>query len=238
MEAKDRLIVALDYPSLEASGALISELGDQVGAYKVGLELASGSGWPAVIDFVHERQSRVFADAKIKDIPNTVTKTVRQIASSQPDMLNMYADSGVEAMQQAVKEAEHAGTTKMLGVTVLTAMSPEECQRVYGEAVPAKVLDLGKMAVEGGLDGLICSPQDLDMLHSDPDTAGLLKVTPGVRPSWAQSNDQKRTMTPRQAVEAGADHLVIGRPITQPPESIGTSTAAVEAIIEEINQPA
>lgn len=231
MNVKDRIIVALDYPALEATSDVVETLGDKVGAFKVGTELAAKPGWPAAIGFVRSRGGQVFADAKLHDIPATMGKTADVVTEAGPLFVTLHASAGVEAMRMVVKNRK---ASKVLGVTVLTSLTEEDSMEIYGAKPAAKVLQLGRMAVESGLDGLICSPQELEILASDPDTAKLLKVTPGIRPSWTATDDQKRIATPRQAIEAGATHLVIGRPITNPPETIGSRTDAVEAIIQEL----
>lgn len=239
MEVENRIIVALDHSSLQEANQIFSELCERVGYYKVGLELASATSWNSALSLVHpDRSCGLFADAKLKDTPNTIAKAVGNIASYDPSMISVYVDGGVEMMQEAVKEAKKDSYVQMLGVTVPTSMSPEECEYIYGEDIQPTVLKLGRMAVEGGLDGVICSPQELAILNSDPDTENLLKVTPGIRPTWAEVDDQRRVMTPRQAVDAGADYLVIGRPITQPPIHKGRPVDSVEEIIQEIDAPA
>ena len=124
----------------------------------------------------------------------------------------------------------------MMGVTILTTFTPEVCKKVYGDEPASMVMFFSRMLAECKCDGVICSPLELALLMEDEKTRKLIKVIPGIRPLWAQPQDQKRTMTPEEAVKAGADYLVIGRPITNPPKDIGSPVQAVEKIIEEIEQ--
>jgi orotidine-5'-phosphate decarboxylase len=145
---------------------------------------------------------------------------------------NVHASAGVEAIKAA---AEEKGTAKLLVVTVLTSLDDAASQGIFGKTARDKVLDFAKEALDSGADGLICSSQELELLGPIPEFKNLLKVTPGIRPTWAQSDDQKRTMTPKEAIQAGATHLVIGRPISNPPRGLGSPIDAAKAILEEIS---
>jgi orotidine-5'-phosphate decarboxylase len=150
------------------------------------------------------------------------------------DMFNVHASCGVEAMKAAVA---NKGMSKVLAVTVLTSLSDEECISVFGKASQQKVLEFANMAKDAGVDGLICSPKEVPLLRSRPELKDLLLVTPGVRPEWAAAGDQKRVMTPGEAIKAGSDYLVIGRPITKPPENkFSSPVEAAIAIAEEIGK--
>lgn len=228
---KDRLIVALDVDSLEKAGPLVEQLAPSVGCFKVGLELITAVGAPQAVRFVKERGGEVFFDGKFDDIPNTVAAASREVSRLGVKMFNLHASAGIEAMRAAVA---NKGDALVLAVTVLTSHSDETAKVVFGASAAEKVVQMARMAVESGIDGLVCSAQELSLL-ADGGIRNLLKVTPGIRPSWAAGGDQRRVMTPRQAIEAGADYLVVGRPITQPPLKIGRPVDAVRRILEEIS---
>ena len=147
-------------------------------------------------------------------------------------MFNVHASAGKEAILQAVANKRNS---LVLGVTVLTSIDGDECVSIFGEEPRDKVIEFATMLVDAEADGVICSPQELEALKVfDPGV--LLRVTPGVRPKWAAIGDQKRVMTPGEAIKAGADYLVIGRPITKPPPEIGGPVEAAKKIAEEIVQ--
>jgi len=234
MQAKERILVALDTSDLGVLSKYARALAPHVGGFKLGLEVMHAIGLPAAVNAVRgygPNRRNVFADAKLCDIPNTVAGAARSIAAlPEVAWLNVHASCGVEAMRAAVKVK---GQAKVLAVTVLTSIGRDEIFRLYGRD-EEPVATMAKMALEAGVDGLICSPADLEILAEVPGAERLLKVTPGVRPAWAAANDQKRVLTPRRAIEAGADYLVIGRPITEPPEKIGSPVVAAQLIAEEI----
>lgn len=231
MNPKDRIIVALDVDSLEKARPLVQELAPYVGCFKIGLELLTSVGAPQAVKFVHDLGGQVFFDGKFDDIPNTVAGAARAAASLKVKMFNVHASCGRESMQAAV---QNKGGSLVLAVTVLTSHDEASARSMFGATVREKVLQMALEAKAAGVDGLICSPQELEWLGREPPLQGLLKITPGVRPVWASPGDQKRVMTPGEAVRAGATALVIGRPITQPPAAVGTPIAAVKKIAEEI----
>lgn len=231
MDAKDRIIVALDVDSLEKAGALVGSLAPYVGCFKVGLELLTAVGAPKVVDFVHSRGGKVFYDGKFADIPATVGAASKVVAIMGVKMFNVHASAGKKAIEAAVA---NKGNSLVLGVTVLTSIDEEECISIFGDMPGPKVLQFGRMLLAMGADGIICSPKELEILGKHPELDKLMKTTPGVRPLWAAANDQKRVMTPAEAIKAGATALVIGRPITKPPAEIGTPLEAVKRITEEI----
>jgi orotidine-5'-phosphate decarboxylase len=229
-EPQDRIIVALDVPTAADAEQLVRQLEFFVGAFKVGLELISAIGGPNAVRCVQRAGGRVFYDGKFHDIPNTVAGAVRGVVRQGVSMLNVHCSGGIPMMRAAV---ENRGEAMVLGVTVLTSLDEAQTHHVYGELPRGKVLQLAFDAQAAGLDGVICSPQELALLKRE-DLGNLIKVTPGVRPTWAPADDQKRVMTPGEAVAAGADYLVIGRPITKPPAGIGSPVDAVKRIVEEI----
>lgn len=231
MEAKERIVVALDVDSLDKALELVEELHPYVGYFKVGLELLTNEGAPKVVQAIKEAGGKIFYDGKFKDIPNTVAGASKAVAKLGVDMFNVHASGGVEMMKAAV---DNKGESKVLAVTVLTSLSEEDAHSIYGAPSKGKVIEFARWAKIAGIDGLICSPQELQVLGKQKELDDLLRVTPGVRPEWAARGDQKRVMTPGEAVKAGADYLVIGRPITKPPSDIGNSIAAAKMIAEDI----
>lgn len=231
MEAKDRIIVALDVDSLDKAKSFVEQLAPHVGCFKVGLELLTAVGAPKVVEFIHSLNGYVFYDGKFNDIPNTVAGAAKAVAGLNVKMFNVHASAGVEAMMAAIANKEQS---LVLAVTVLTSLEENNAHLIFGGPSKAKVLQLARDAKIAGCDGIICSPQELELLGKQKELASLLKVTPGVRPEWAAAGDQKRIMTPAEAIKAGATALVIGRPITKPPAEIGAPIDAVKKIAEEI----
>ena len=231
MKAEDKIIVALDVDDLEKAKCLIEALAPYVGCFKIGLELISSVGGPQAVRFVHGLEGEVFYDGKFKDIPNTIGRASRAVSALGVKMFNVHASAGIEAMRAAV---DNKGISLVLAVTVLTSLEENNAHLIFGAPSKAKVLQFARDAKIAGCDGIICSPQELEFLGNYPELRGLLKVVPGIRPKWSVTGDQKRIMTPSDAIKAGADYLVIGRPITNPPKEVGSSVEAVKRIIEEI----
>lgn len=231
MKAKDRIIVALDVDNLDKALELVKELYPYVGYFKTGLELLTSEGPPKVVKAIKEAGGKIFYDGKFMDIPNTVAGASKAVAKLGVDMFNVHASGGIEMMKAAV---DNKGNSKVLAVTVLTSLTEEDAHSIYGAPSKGKVIEFARWAKIAGIDGLICSPQELQVLGRQKELIGLLKITPGVRPGWAAAGDQKRIMTPGEAVKAGADYLVIGRPITKPPTHIGNPVAAAKMIADEI----
>lgn len=215
----DKIIVALDVGDEESAIALIDRL-ESVTFWKVGLELFTSAG-PRILQVLKSRQKRVFLDLKFHDIPNTVAGACRGAARYGVDLMTIHATSGQDALK-AAKEAVEEGAaqagvkpSKLIAVTVLTSISSVQLAMDLKVPVelPEYALNMALMAQEAGLDGAVCSPQEVTQLRQ---TCGedFVLVCPGVRPTWAAQKDQKRSLTPAQAIQAGADYLVIGRPIT------------------------
>lgn len=217
MLVTERIIVPLDVPNEEAAIALIEQL-PQVTFWKVGLELFVSSG-PGILATLHNRQKRIFLDLKFHDIPNTVAGACRAAALWGVDLLTIHATAGREALKSAciaVQEgAAGVSPPKLIAITLLTSLSSRQLafELKIPLELPEYALQMALMAQEMGLDGAVCSPQEVEQLRQ---TCGddFLLVCPGVRPSWADAGDQRRSLTPLQAIKAGADYLVIGRPIT------------------------
>lgn len=224
-----RLIVALDVPDVLQGLALAGRLGDRVGFYKIGLGMLTGGGLALARELKDEHGKRIFLDLKLFDIPATIEAAVRGIAALGLDFLTVQGDPHV--VRAAVAGA--AGTDlKILAVTVLTALDRADLDAnlivpgEMAEIVTARALH----AFAAGAHGVITSPQEVARLRALPEAAGRLLVTPGVRPLGAAAGDQKRIATPAEAIRAGADHLVVGRPIWAAPDP----RAAAEAILAEM----
>ncbi|BBD67795.1 orotidine 5'-phosphate decarboxylase [Nostoc commune NIES-4072] len=218
-QVEQRVIVALDVPDEQSAIALIDQL-PQVVWWKVGLELFTSTG-PKILEVLKSRQKRIFLDLKFDDIPNTVAGACRSAATYGVDLLTIHATAGRDALKAAT-EASHEGATKagveppkLIAITLLTSISAR--QLAFDLKIPLELpeyaLEMALLAQESGLDGVVCSPQEVAQLRQ---TCGndFLLVCPGIRPTWADIGDQKRSLTPAQAIIAGADYLVIGRPIT------------------------
>lgn len=238
MAARDKIIVALDVSSAEAAAELAAKLRGYVGAFKVGLELFNAAG-PDVFERLRDAGvERIFYDAKFNDIPNTVARAVRAAAGHGLWMLNVHAFGGSAMMRAAAdaarESAAEAGVEppKVIGVTVLTSIDETALEVELGVRDPmgCQVVRLARLAQESGLDGVVASPMETGVLRLACGEDFLI-VTPGVRPALASLGDQKRVMTPAEAVKAGADYLVIGRPITGASDPV----AAVEAIAAEMD---
>ncbi len=245
MQAKDRIFVALDVAEVSQAVTLASELRPYVGGIKIGLEILNSCGAPQVVSALRDVGLPIFFDGKFNDIPNTVAGAVDAVARLGVAMLNVHALGGVEMMQAAVQAArsgaESAGQPRpiVLAVTILTSLNPAKLQAVgfsqLRDATQLRelVVQLARQAQAAGCDGVVASPQEITAIRAACGSDFKI-VTPGVRPVWAAKGDQQRVMTPREAVAAGADFLVIGRPLTKPPAEIGTSIQAAQRIAEEL----
>ena len=209
------LIVALDTHSEAAALALADQLDPAQCRVKVGKELFTYTG-PAIVKALHARGFEVFLDLKFHDIPNTTAQAVQAAADLGVWMVNVHASGGRQMMQTAAERLKSGGyKTHLIGVTVLTSMSADDLLKIGITATPEQhVMRLAKLAQESGLAGVVCSAKEAAMLRENLGREFLL-VTPGIRPAGSNSDDQKRIVTPVDAITAGASHLVIGRPITQ-----------------------
>ncbi len=220
-EPGSRLIIALDFPDLAPALELAREIAPRVGMLKVGLELFNSAG-PQAIQSLRDLGAHIFYDSKFCDIPNTVAGAAAAAGRMGPSMLNVHALGG-RAMMQAAKDgalrgADEAGFPPplVIAVTLLTSLSDRDLQQYLGLSDPSRdtVIRLASLAQASGLDGVVCS------VHEVPDIKrvcgkNFLTITPGIRPTGAASDDQARAATPGEAVAAGADYLVIGRPVTR-----------------------
>ena len=224
---EDRLIVALDVPSVEAAEAMIGELGDAVTFYKIGYQLAYAGGLPLIRQLA-DRGKKVFADLKLHDIGNTVARGVESIAKSGATFLTVHAYP--QTMKAAVEA--RGSNLKILAVTVLTSYDDGDLHAAgYRLSVSDLVEARAQQAQVLGVDGIVCSAEEAAHLHKIVGHQMCL-VTPGIRPAGSAIGDQKRIMTPGRAIAAGADYLVVGRPIVE----AANPKAAAEAIQAEISQ--
>lgn len=230
--AKDKIIVPLDVPTANAARELIKAIGGTVGFFKIGNQLFTAEG-PMIVREVLDSGSKVFLDLKYHDIPNTVRHSVESACALGVEMLTIHL-SGGRAMCEAAVAGSGASETLVLGVTVLTSLTDNALSDIgFRGTVQEEVLLLAELAKNTGVTGLVASPHELTLLRN---LYGSLFTTviPGIRPQWSEPGDQKRVLTPRQAVDAGADYLVIGRPIT----ASSDPKDAVRRIIHELESPA
>ncbi|TMJ88594.1 MAG: orotidine-5'-phosphate decarboxylase [Alphaproteobacteria bacterium] len=226
LDPRERLIVALDVASIAEAEALVARLGETVSFYKIGYQLAFAGG----IDFARVLAGagkRVFLDLKLHDIGNTVARGVEGVARLGASFLSVHAYP--QTMHAAV-DARKGSALRLLAVTVLTSYGDADLAAAgYDFTVSELVAERAAQARDVGVDGLVCSGEEATMLRSNVG-AGMILVTPGIRPAGAAAGDQKRVMTPAAAIAAGADYLVVGRPIIAAPDP----KAAADAIIAEI----
>lgn len=228
----DRLIVALDVPNALEGLKLAEALGDTVSFYKIGLGMLTGGGLALANELKEERGKKIFLDMKLFDIGATVENAVRGLAQFDMDFLTVHGDPHVV---RAAKEGAGGKDMKILAVTILTSLDRADLDA--GLIKPGDIEDLVQeragIALSNGADGVIASPQEAALIRALPEADGKLIVTPGVRPAGADLGDQKRVMTPAEAIANGADHVVVGRPIHRAPDP----RAAAQQIVAELNSP-
>ena len=241
MRKYDPIIVALDFPEEKKALEVAEKIIPYVKNFKVGLELFSVAG-PHIVKTLKEMGTNVFIDLKLFDIPNTVVRTLDRLLTLDPFMVTLHILGGEEMLRESVKlVAQYKESNKteypyLLGVTVLTSFNEETLRRSWGisRSLPEQVLFLAQLAQETGLDGVIASPWEIELLRNNLKRPMLI-VTPGIRLTKDKTDDQQRIMTPREALERGSDYLVIGRPITQssdPYEVIQNIRSQIEDIVE------
>jgi orotidine-5'-phosphate decarboxylase len=225
MDPRERLIVALDVPSLDAAQAMVARLGGAVSFYKIGYQLAFAGG----LDYARklaQSGKRVFLDLKLHDIGNTVAAGVKSVAGLGASFLTVHAYPQVMAAAVAAREQN----LRILAVTVLTSLNDTDLKEAgYATSTAELAARRAAQARDVGVDGLVCSPEEVANLRRSVG-AGLILVTPGIRPAGSSTGDQKRVATPAAAIAGGADYLVVGRPIVAAPDP----KAATEAIVAEI----
>jgi orotidine-5'-phosphate decarboxylase len=227
--ARDKIIVALDVPRKQAALDLVRQLAGQISFFKIGLQLYTAEG-PEIVRAVLGIGAKVVLDLKLHDIPNTVACAVESAAELGVQMLTVHLSGGGAMIRAAVSAC--SGDLLLLGVTLLTSANEQTLREIgIPDKIDDHVLRLAKLGVSAGIGGLVASPREARMLRAEFGNE-IKIVTPGVRPTWAEAVDQKRVMTPREALEAGADYLVIGRPITAHPnpcEAVAKILAEIEA---------
>lgn len=229
MTPDSRLIIALDTTDPVRAASWATAAAPHAGLFKLGLEFFAANG-PEGVRGIGGRP--IFLDLKLHDIPNTVAGAVRAVLPLRPRMLTVHASGGTAMLEAARVAADLAGAERpmILGVTVLTSLSAANLAATgVNDAPPAQVLRLARLAVAAGADGLVCSPLEVAMLR-DSLGDGPTLVVPGIRPAGVAAGDQARTLTPEQAVAAGADYIVVGRPITGAPDP-AAAAAAIAAVI-------
>ncbi len=226
-----KVIVALDFPDAKTAMQLVNQLNPELCKLKVGKELFTASG-PDFVRSLVKLGFKVFLDLKFHDIPNTVASACAVAADLGVWMMNVHASGGRKMMETASNRlAQLSERPLLIGVTILTSLSQEEINEVgYTGSPQANVLNLAKLAMSSGLDGIVCSPLEASPVR-EATHPGFQLVTPGVRPVFASTDDQKRVMTPADALQAGANYLVIGRPIT----AADNPMANLELILQEVS---
>ena len=237
MTAKERLIVALDYSEEEAAKALVKELGEAVSFYKVGMELFYGVGGD-IVRWLKGEGKQVFLDLKLHDIPNTVAGGLCSLSALGADILNVHASGGLLMMRTGAERLREAAAEKgvpapkLIAITVLTSIGEMDWHAMGNErSVRDAVLRYATLAKEAGLDGVVASPQEAEAIRKACGEDFLI-VTPGVRPADAAIDDQSRVATPSAALQAGASHLVVGRPI----RAAAKPKEAAEKILQEMEK--
>lgn len=227
---QSRLFLAMDVNDEESFKEIVESMKFIVGGFKIGLEAISVFGIQRIIEDFGVPAKMIFYDGKFNDIPNTVGKAVSAVSKLGVGIINVHASAGKKAMKAAV---ENKGDSRIFAVSVLTSLDDRDAKHIFGGSAEEVVRRLAYDAWESGVDGLICSPQEVKLIRELEDLDALELITPGVRPKWAAANDQERVTTPEEAIYFGSDLLVVGRPILQPTDG-KTRTEAAISIIEEI----
>jgi orotidine-5'-phosphate decarboxylase len=228
---KDRLILALDVPSVAEAERIVAETRGEVGVYKIGYRLVFAGGL-ALAEKLVANGEKVFLDVKLLDIDNTISEGIESIMRLGVDWVTLHAYPKAMRAAVAARDRTAQGRTRLLGVTVLTSMDDADLTAAgYAGDVADLVLARAKDAVAAGMDGIVCSPAEAARLRAAVGT-DLVLVTPGVRPKGADAGDQKRIMTPADAIRAGADLLVVGRPILAAADRCSAAKTIVDEIAE------
>jgi orotidine-5'-phosphate decarboxylase len=228
-KARDRLIVALDFPSFDPALDLVQRLRGHAGMFKIGKELFTREG-PRSVQRVTALGEEVFLDLKYHDIPNTVGRAVEAAVALGASLINVHACGGRKMMRAATEAA--AGKASVIAVTVLTSLSDGDIKEAgFGDKVDDLVVRLARLALDSGVDGVVAAPTDVARLRQELGDNFLI-VTPGVRPSGSSKDDQTRIATPAEAIRQGADYIVVGRPITQAEDPL----EAADRIVAEMSE--
>lgn len=226
MKPRERIILALDVSDYNEAVEIATNFKEHIEIFKVGSELFTSAG-PKIIETIHAMGKKVFLDLKFHDIPNTVTRSSLAVAKLGVFMFNIHTMGGYEMMNATAQALSNFALDnnsvrpKLIGVTILTSIDQTALKDDLGIELrmSAQVKHLASMAERAGLDGVVASAEDAKMIRASTGK-GFLIVTPGIRPSWVETNDQKRTLTPKKALQMGADYLVIGRAVTSQPSPL------------------
>lgn len=236
---RQRLILALDLDDLDKVKAVVKLLAGELGMFKVGKQLFTHAG-PAVVTMIQETGGEVFLDLKFHDIPSTVAKAAIEATRLGVKMFNVHASGSLEMMRQTVKEVRRVCRQEgfrrpiMLAVTVLTSLSKVDLEKVGVDGeVADQVVRLALLSQEAGMDGVVASPHEVAGIRAACGSRFII-VSPGIRPQGKKRNDQRRVMTPEEAIRAGVDYIVVGRPITEAKDPL----AAVREIVSEMERSA
>lgn len=238
LSARERLVLALDVNSFKKAEELVDKLTDYVGVFKIGNQLFTAEG-TKVIKMVQEKGGKVFLDLKFHDIPNTVARAAEVVSKLGVYIFDIHTSGGYEMMKVAVEASKKSsfalGISKplILGVTLLTSINQEILEKEIGikKSLEEQVVHLAKLAEAAGLDGVVASPWEIKALRAACGE-GFMILTPGIRPAGKSDDDQKRTMTPQEAIKLGADFIVIGRPITNATNPVKAS----QEILKEMEE--
>jgi len=236
-ESRERLIVALDVPDRAAALAAVEKLSGHIGTFKVGLEIFVREG-PRLVEEIRARGENVFLDLKLHDIPNTVAGAVRSACGLGIQMLTLHAAGGKKMLEAARDAAAASGHMPLLlAVTALTSLSQEDISNIGVPMSAASWVErLAGLAIEAGIEGLVASPLELPLLRAKFGRQMKL-VIPGIRPSGTAAQDQSRTAQPSDAIRAGADYLVVGRPILQAPDPAAAADRIAGEIAHALSRP-
>lgn len=237
----ERIIIALDVDSRDDALFLVKEL-PRAEIFKIGLTLFTSEG-PSLVQEIRNLGKKIFLDLKLHDIPNQIAGAVKVGTGLGVHMMTLHASGGREMMARAAETARHEsekfGTPKplLLAVTVLTSLKEEQLRDIgMSERIFDQVLRLAGLAKEEGMDGVVCSPQEIDIMKQNLGPEFLV-ISPGIRPAWTAAQDQKRILTPFQAIRKGADYMVIGRPITKAPFPSKAFLKVVEELHDAVDPP-
>lgn len=216
---KDKIFIALDFPTADEARDLVNRLGDEATSYKIGLQLFCSAGG-SIVKELSDMGKNVFLDLKFHDIPNTVAGAIKSVSQLGANVMNIHCSGGMEMMLKAREAANECGGLSVIGVTVLTSLDDQNLKDLgYSHTAEGQVLLFARQAKEAGLNGIVCSPKEIEIIRAEVGDDFLL-ITPGIRPAWAAKGDQKRITTPKDALDKGASALVIGRPITAAPDPV------------------
>lgn len=244
----DRVIVALDNMDWQVASDVMGEVGEYVGLGKAN-SLAQRFGWEHAISTISSLGAATMADTKFHDIPQTVDLQVEAVAACGARLITVHASGGRAMLEAAVAGRDRAFNAQpaqqwddllggILGITVLTSLDAETCTSIYGDEPEKKVVQFAHIAQEAGIDGIVCSGKELKAIRAISALDDLITVVPGITPEWTQkAGDQKRIVTPTEALQSGADFIVVGRAITKPPEGISRAEAA-QRIATELGEAA